>query len=61
MVLWTGYGIAWGISEGGNVISPAEEGVFYGLLDLLAAPVFGALVVLTARQRPIDSVEASQA
>ncbi|KAI0831234.1 family A G protein-coupled receptor-like protein [Trametes gibbosa] len=34
------YPIAWGISEGGNVISPTGEMIFYGILDLLAGPVF---------------------
>lgn len=39
------YPIAWGICEGGNVVSPDSEAVFYGVLDLLAKPVFGALLV----------------
>lgn len=52
MLVWIGYGIAWGVSEGGNMISPAEEGVFYGILDLLAGPGFGLMVALTARHFP---------
>lgn len=48
MAVWVGYGVAWGLSEGGNVISPAEEAVFYGILDLLGGPVFGTLVALAA-------------
>ena len=43
--LWFLYPIAWGISEGGNVIAPDSEAVFYGILDLLAKPVFGALLL----------------
>jgi len=43
--LWTLYPIAWGVCEGGNVISPDSEAVFYGILDLLAKPVFGALLI----------------
>jgi bacteriorhodopsin len=43
--LWFLYPIAWGLSEGGNVISPDSEAVFYGVLDLLAKPVFGALLL----------------
>ncbi|KAI7536081.1 family A G protein-coupled receptor-like protein [Hortaea werneckii] len=43
--LWTLYPIAWGLCEGGNVISPDSEAVFYGVLDLLAKPVFGALLI----------------
>ncbi|EJU00331.1 heat shock protein 30 [Dacryopinax primogenitus] len=33
------YPIAWGLSEGGNVIHPDSEMVFYGILDLLVQPV----------------------
>lgn len=43
--LWILYPIAWGVCEGGNVIAPDSEAVFYGILDLLAKPVFGALLI----------------
>ena len=43
--LWFLYPIAWGLSEGGNVIAPDSEAVFYGVLDLFAKPVFGALLI----------------
>ncbi|EUC33157.1 hypothetical protein COCCADRAFT_26476 [Bipolaris zeicola 26-R-13] len=43
--LWILYPIAWGLSEGGNVIAPDSEAVFYGVLDFLAKPVFGALLL----------------
>ncbi len=43
--LWFLYPIAWGLSEGGNVISPDSEAVFYGILDIMAKPVFGALLL----------------
>jgi len=43
--LWLLYPIAWGVSEGGNVIAPDSEAIFYGILDLLAKPVFGALLL----------------
>lgn len=53
--LWFLYPIAWGLSEGGNVIAPDSEAVFYGILDVLAKPVFGLLLLwghrnLTAAQ-----------
>lgn len=32
--LWFLYPIAWGVSEGGNVIPSDSEAVFYGILDL---------------------------
>lgn len=44
-VLWTLYPIAWGVSEGANVIAPDSEAAFYGVLDVLAKPVFGALLI----------------
>lgn len=44
-ILWICYPIAWGVCEGGNVIAPDSEAVFYGVLDLLAKPVFGALLI----------------
>lgn len=43
--LWFLYPVAWGICEGGNVIAPDSEAVFYGILDMLAKPVFGALLI----------------
>ncbi|KAL8825424.1 MAG: hypothetical protein Q9191_004429 [Dirinaria sp. TL-2023a] len=43
--LWFLYPIAWGICEGGNVIAPDSEAIFYGILDLFAKPVFGALLL----------------
>jgi bacteriorhodopsin len=43
--LWFLYPIAWGLCEGGNVISPDSEAVFYGVLDIMAKPVFGALLI----------------
>lgn len=47
--LWILYPVAWGICEGGNVIAPDSEAVFYGILDLLAKPVFGALLIFGHR------------
>ncbi|KAI1267767.1 bacteriorhodopsin [Xylariaceae sp. FL1019] len=43
--LWFLYPIAWGLSEGGNVIHPDSESIFYGILDVLSKPVFGALLI----------------
>jgi len=47
--LWILYPIAWGLCEGGNVIAPDSEAVFYGILDLLAKPVFGAILIFGHR------------
>jgi bacteriorhodopsin len=40
MFIWGLYPICWGLSEGGNVISPTGEMVFYGVLDLISKPLF---------------------
>ena len=45
IVLWFIYPIAWGLCEGGNIIAPDSEAVFYGVLDILAKPVFGGLLL----------------
>ena len=45
MFLWFLYPIAWGLCEGGNVISSDSEAVFYGILDILAKPGFGILLL----------------
>lgn len=34
-IVWILYPVCWGLSEGGNVIQPDSEAVFYGILDLL--------------------------
>lgn len=45
LVVWMGYPIAWGVAEGGNVISSDSEAVFYGVLDFLAKPCFSAALI----------------
>lgn len=45
IALWFLYPIAWGVSEGGNVIPSDSEAIFYGILDVLAKPGFGALLL----------------
>ncbi|CAD6448110.1 59cd7e45-77e5-4ee2-8f5a-c683c6bb4517 [Sclerotinia trifoliorum] len=45
MFLWFLYPIAWGLSEGGNIIAPDSEAVFYGVLDVLAKIGFGILLL----------------
>jgi len=41
--LWMLYPICWGVSEGGNVIPPDSELIFYGILDVLLIPVTSAV------------------
>ncbi|GAA5830536.1 hypothetical protein JCM11251_002506 [Rhodosporidiobolus azoricus] len=45
-VLWLVYPIIWGIADGGNVIKPTGEMIGYGVLDLLAKPVFSLIHIL---------------
>ncbi|KAL2065470.1 hypothetical protein VTL71DRAFT_3140 [Oculimacula yallundae] len=55
MGLWFLYPIAWGLSEGGNVISPDSEAIFYSVLDVLAKPGFGAVLLWAHRNiEPAD-------
>ncbi|GAA5969269.1 hypothetical protein JCM21900_005022 [Sporobolomyces salmonicolor] len=37
--LWILYPLAWGLCEGGNVVTPTGEFFWYGVLDLLNKPV----------------------
>jgi len=39
LFIWLLYPIAWGVCEGGNVITPDSEAAFYGVLDVIAKPV----------------------
>ncbi|KAK5465323.1 hypothetical protein LTS15_001886 [Exophiala xenobiotica] len=52
--LWFLYPVAWGLSEGGNVIPSDSEAVFYGVLDLLAKPGFGALLLWGHRNIEVE-------
>lgn len=45
LFIWLLYPIAWGVAEGGNVIAPDSEAVFYGILDFCAKPVFSILLI----------------
>jgi len=47
--LWFLYPIAWGLCEGGNVIHPDSEAIFYGILDVLAKPGFGFILIMLHR------------
>ncbi|KAB8221893.1 hypothetical protein BDV33DRAFT_201893 [Aspergillus novoparasiticus] len=38
-LLWMLYPVCWGVSEGGNVIPPDSEFIFYGILDCCLIPI----------------------
>jgi len=46
IVLWCAYPIVWMFSEGLNVIHSDTEVYLYGILDVLAKPGFGALLLV---------------
>lgn len=48
LVLWTAYPIVFALAEGTGKISPNKEVFFYGILDILAKVVFGAVIVSVA-------------
>lgn len=54
MFLWCIYPICFGISEGGNVIQPNSEAVFYGILDVLLLGVIPCLFVPLASYIGLD-------
>ncbi|CAK4034442.1 bacteriorhodopsin [Lecanosticta acicola] len=50
LIVWFCYPVCWGVSEGGNVIAPDSEAVYYGILDLLAKPFFSILTLSLHRK-----------
>lgn len=55
-LIYSLYPVAWGLAEGGNVISPTSEGVFYGILDILALPALNSAVLFFSRKLDIDEL-----
>ncbi|KAK3934674.1 protein FDD123-like protein 2 [Diplogelasinospora grovesii] len=45
LFMWFLYPIAWGLAEGGNVIHPDSEAIFYGILDIISKVLFGSLLI----------------
>ncbi|KAL4068738.1 hypothetical protein V8B97DRAFT_2008659 [Scleroderma yunnanense] len=56
--IWTLYPICWGLSEGSSTITPTSEMVFYGILDIIAAPIFLALYTSWVSTLPYDELAA---
>ncbi|KAK0628384.1 FDD123 protein [Bombardia bombarda] len=53
--VWFLYPVAWGLCEGGNVLHPDSEAIFYGVLDIVSKVGFGA--VLLWGHRGIDPAD----
>jgi bacteriorhodopsin len=48
--LWFLYPIAFGVSDGGNVIGVTESFIFFGILDLLFNPVLAIAFIFLSRR-----------
>jgi len=49
-LLWLLYPIAWGVSDGGNVISVTKSLIYFGILDLLMLPPISFAFLFLARK-----------
>ena len=56
LILWTLYPIVWGIGEGALKMSVDSEILAYGILDVLAKPVFGFWLLITHDRLPSTQV-----
>ncbi|KAJ9648200.1 hypothetical protein H2199_001053 [Coniosporium tulheliwenetii] len=54
IILWFLYPVAWGLCEGGNVISSDSEAIFYSILDVLAKPVYGVILLVVHEKIQLD-------
>jgi bacteriorhodopsin len=50
VVAWLAFPVCWALSEGANRLSITGEMIFYGILDLIAVPVYGSLWLLMSRK-----------
>ncbi|EME80740.1 uncharacterized protein MYCFIDRAFT_35403 [Pseudocercospora fijiensis CIRAD86] len=49
-IIWICYPIGWGVSEGGNLIAPDSEAVYYGVCDMLAKPFYSMIFMFLHRK-----------
>lgn len=50
LFVWLCYPICWGVADGGNIIAPDSEAVFYGVLDMAAKPFFSFALIFFHRK-----------
>ena len=50
VLAWMAFPIAWGLSEGSNRLSVTGEMIFYGILDLIAVPIYGTLFLIYSKR-----------
>lgn len=56
MFFWGIYPLVWGLCEGGNVLVPDAEGIWYGALDCLLLGVMPSLFVAIASYFGLDTL-----
>ncbi|KAI0253718.1 hypothetical protein BJV78DRAFT_1122819 [Lactifluus subvellereus] len=54
-VIWLLYPVCWALSEGANILTVNHEMVFYGVLDLLAGPLFFFVFLTGLRDADYDA------
>lgn len=57
LLLWILYPVAWGVADGGNVIAPDSEQIFYGILDVLTKPVLAFVILIGHRSIDISQLD----
>ncbi len=55
--IWALYPVAWGLADGANVIGSDGEMIFYGVLDVLAKPVFCLFHVWSIRNLDYNKLQ----
>lgn len=50
VLAWMAFPIAWGLNEGSNRLSVTGEMIFYGILDLIAVPIYGTLFLIYSKR-----------
>ncbi|CAL9735316.1 30 kDa heat shock protein [Monosporozyma servazzii] len=56
MFLWGIYPIVWGLCEGGNVLNPDDEAIWYGIMDCLLLGVMPCVFVAIAGYFGLDTL-----
>jgi bacteriorhodopsin len=56
-LLWLLYPVAFGLSDGGNVISVTGAAIFFGVLDVLMVPVLSFAFVILGRKWDWEKLE----
>lgn len=55
-VVWTGYPVVWGFCEGSGRLSADTEVLLFGILDVIAKPIWGLWIVLALPSVSLESL-----